>query len=129
MADDNVLYWCEETVKGVIEKLQSDIKVVLEWFGNNQMMANLGRFQYMSHGKRKSLKIETKRLNLESAKSVEFLGLTIDHNIAFDTHVSSICRTASTGNKNLSRIMNVMEENRWNYSVTILFCRNSITVL
>ena len=114
MADDNVLYWCEETVKGVIEKQQSDIKVVLEWFGNNQMMANLGRFQYMSHGKRKSLKIEIKRLKLESAKSVKFLGLIIDHNIAFDMHVSSICRTASTGNKNLSRIMNVLEENRWN---------------
>ena len=85
---------------------------MLEWFGNNQMMANLGRFQYMSHGKRKFLKIEIKKLNLESANSVKFLGLIIDHNIAFDTHVSSICRTASTGNKNLSRIINVLEENR-----------------
>ena len=66
----------------------------------------------MSHGKRKSLKVEIKRLSLESANSVKFLGLTIDHNIAFDTHVSSISRTASTGNKNLSRIMNVLEENR-----------------
>ena len=84
---------------------------MLKWFDNNQMMANLGRFHYMSHDKRKSLKIEIKRLKLESAKSVEFLGLTIDHNIAFDTHVSSICRTASTGNKNLSRIISVLEEN------------------
>ena len=100
MADGNLLYWCEETVEDVIENLQLDLKVVLEWFGNNQMMTNPGRFLYMLLGKRKSLKIEIKRLNLEWAQSVKLLGLTTDHNITFDTRVSNTCKTASTGYKN-----------------------------
>ena len=36
-----------ETTENVIENLQSNLKVVLEWFGSNKMMAHLGKFQYM----------------------------------------------------------------------------------
>ena len=44
---------------------------MLEWFGNNQMMANPDKF-----AEPKPLKIEIEGFKLESAKSVDFLGLT-----------------------------------------------------
>ena len=50
-------------------------------------MANPGKFQYMLPGKHKPLKIEIEGFQLESAKSVNLLGITIDHNLAFDTHI------------------------------------------
>ena len=45
--------------------------------------------------KHKPLKIEIEGFQLEPAKSVKLLGITIDRNLTFDTHVSNICKTAS----------------------------------
>ena len=53
---------------------------MLKWFRNNQMMTNLGNIKYMLLGNRKPLKIEIEAFQLESAKSVNLLGITIDHN-------------------------------------------------
>ena len=55
-------------------------------------------------GKQKPLEIEIKGFKLESAKSAQLLGITIDYNLAFDTHVSNICKTARAKIKSLSRI-------------------------
>ena len=47
LADDSTLYCCGETTENIIENLQSDLKVVLEWFGYRQTMAYLGKFQFL----------------------------------------------------------------------------------
>ena len=51
------------------------------------MVTNPGKFQYRMLGKHKSLKIEIEGFQVQSAKSVNLLGITIDHNLTFDTHV------------------------------------------
>ena len=58
-AADNTLYYCGETTKNVMKYLQLDLKIVLKWFWNNQIMANPRKFQYMLLGKNKPLKIES----------------------------------------------------------------------
>ena len=75
---------------------------MLKLFRNNQMMENPGKFQYMLLRKQKPPKIEIEEFQLESAKSVNLLGITIDYNLTFDTHVSNICKTASAKVKSLS---------------------------
>ena len=75
---------------------------MLKWFRNNQMMENPRKFQYMLLRKQKSSKIEIEEFQLESAKSVNLLGITIDYNLTFETHVSNICKTASAKVKSLS---------------------------
>ena len=106
----NYGYYCGEITKNVIKNLQSDLKIVLKWFRNNQMMTNPGKFQYMLLGKHKPLIIEMEGFQLESAKSVNLLVITIDHNLTFDTYISNLCKTASANVKSLSRIRNVLEE-------------------
>ena len=103
------VYYCGETTENVIKNLQPDLKIVLKWFRNSQMMANPGTFQCMLLGKHKPLKIEIGGSQLESTKSVNLL-ITIDHNLTFDSHVSNICRMASVKVKSLSRIRNVLDE-------------------
>ena len=61
-------------------------------------------------GKDKPLKIEIETFQLESAKSVNLLGITIDHNLTFDTHISNIWKTANTNVKSLSRIRNALDK-------------------
>ena len=64
-ADDNTLYYCGGTTENVIQNLQLHLKIVLTWFRNNEMMANLGKFQYMLFGKHKTLKIKIEEFQLE----------------------------------------------------------------
>ena len=49
------------------------------------MMGNPGKFQYMLFGKHSTLKVEIEGFHLELAKSVNALGIAIDHNLKFDT--------------------------------------------
>ena len=108
---------------------------MLKWFRNNQIMANPRKYQYMLLGKHKALKIEIEGFRLESAKSVNLLGIIIDNNLTFDTHVSNICKTASAKVKSLSRTRNILNEkqakllynsfilSQFNYcSITWMFC-------
>ena len=74
------------------------------------MMTNPEKFQSMWLGKHKPLKTEIEGFQIESAKSVNLLGITIDHNLTFDTHVSNICNTFSTKVKSLSRIRSALDE-------------------
>ena len=60
--------------------------------------------------KHKPLKIEIEEFQLESAKSVNLLGVTIDHNLTCHTHISNICKTASAKVKSLSRVRNALDE-------------------
>ena len=59
----------DKLLKTLTGNLRSGLKVVLKWFGNNQMMANPGKSPYMFLGKHKPLKIEIERFELESAMS------------------------------------------------------------
>ena len=108
-ADDSTLRYWGETTESVIKNLESDLKIVLKWFGKNQIMANPRKFQCMLLGKHKSLKIEIEGFQLESAKSNNLLGITIDYNLTFDTHASNICKTASRIRR-LSRIRNALDK-------------------
>ena len=40
-------YSCAKSVKDVLENLQSDLKIALKRFKDNQMIANLGKFQFI----------------------------------------------------------------------------------
>ena len=79
-ADDNTIYSCTKSVNDVIKFLQSDMKITLKWFKDNQMMDNPGKFQFMILGKNtinKLFIIDNK--TIESLKSVKLLWLTIDN--------------------------------------------------
>ena len=74
-ADDNTIYSCAKSVNDVIENLQSDLKIALKWFKDNQMIANPGKFQFMALNKdtiNKSIVMDNK--TIESPKSAKLLG-------------------------------------------------------
>ena len=137
-ADDNTLYKCGQYAEDVIAALQLDLKIVLNWFEANQMMANPGKFQFMLLGNKQSMNLEISEVKLKPAKSVKLLGLDIDHKLKFDSHISTICKIASAKIKSLSRIRNALDENQarllynsfilsqFNYcSIIWMFCSKS----
>ena len=106
-ADGNTIYSCAKSINDVTENLQSDMKIVLEWFKDNQMMANPGKFKFMILSKNtinKSIVIDKK--TIESSKSIKRLGLTIDNKLNFGIHINNICKVANAKIKGLGRIRN-----------------------
>ena len=104
-ADDNTIYSCAKSVNDVIENLQSDLKIALKWFKDNQMLANPGKFQFMILSKNKtdqSIVIDNK--TIESSKSAKLLELTIDKKLNFGIHINNICKVAIAKIKSLGRI-------------------------
>ena len=74
------------------------------------MVANPAKFQYMFLCKHKTLKTKTEKFDFESTTWIKLLGLTIEHNLKFDTNTSWICKTAGAKIKILSRAKNALDE-------------------
>ena len=106
-ADGNTIYSCAKSVNDVTENLQSDLKIVLKWFKDNQMMNNSGKFQFMILSKNTINKlIVIGNKTIVSSKSVKLLGLTIDKKLNFGIHINNICKVPSVKIKSLGRIRN-----------------------
>ena len=99
------MYFCAKLVIDVIQNLQSDLKIALNWFKDNQMMANPGKFQFTILSKNtinQSTVINNK--TIESSKSAKLLGLTIDNKLNFGIHTNNICNMVSAKIKGVGRI-------------------------
>ena len=97
--DDNTLSMFEETIQNLIALLETESNTDIEWFQNNKMMVNPGKFQVIIIDKKKkchtneTLKIGDKIIKASS--SVKLLGVQIDDQLNFNLHISNICRSAA----------------------------------
>ena len=95
-ADDSTIHSWAKSVNDVIENLQSDVKIALKWFKDNQMMPKTGKFQFMIRRKNTiNISIIINNKTIESSKSVKLLGLTIYNKLNFGIHINNICKVAS----------------------------------
>ena len=98
-ADDNTLSMFEETIQNLIALLETESNTDIEWFQNNKMMVNPGKFQAIIIDKKKkchtneTLKIGDKIIKASS--SVKLFGVQIDDQLNFNLHISNICRSAA----------------------------------
>ena len=98
-ADGNTLSKIEETIQNLIALLETESNTAIEWFQNNKMMVNPGKFQAIIIDKKKkchtneTLKIGDKIIKASS--SVKLLGVQIDDQLNFNLHISNICRSAA----------------------------------
>ena len=102
---------------------------MLKWFGDNEMIANPRKFKYMLVGKSKPLKIEILGFQLESAKSVNLLGITFDHNSTLIRIYQMFARWLVQKLKAYIELEMPWIKNKQNYCITLLSCHSLITVL
>ena len=97
-ADDNTLSFGSPDFDLLISTLESDSNHLIEWFKINKMQANPDKFQVLAVGKKtyeKRPTINIQNFELTCEDSVKLLGIDIDYQLNFDTHISTICRKAS----------------------------------
>ena len=92
-ADDNTPYATNNTLEEVINNLENDLSLILQWFTENGMVANPEKFQLMFLGLKNDqqmcLRIDDQIIN--QCQQVKLLGITIDSKLNFDKHIQELC--------------------------------------
>ena len=83
---------------------------LIEWFScNHQMKANPDKFQALAIGKKsmdENIVLDLAGNKIKCEKEVKLLGVTIDFELKFNSHISNICKKASRQLKRLSKYLN-----------------------
>ena len=83
----------------LINKLESDSNIAIEWFKMNKMIVNPDKFQAIVLNKKRSdltnTNLQVDIQVIKSVSSVELLGIQIDDKLNFNPHISKICKSAA----------------------------------
>ena len=95
-ADDTTIYTCDIRLENVISRLESDSKVIIEWFRNNYMKLNEDKCHFMIFGERtnQEVSINIGSCAVNNSKEEKLLGILIDANLSFEKHIGNICQKA-----------------------------------
>ena len=93
-------------LSGLVKSLEKESAILIDWFANNKMKANPDKFQAIAIGnksKNGDIKFNLDENEILCENEVKLLGVTIDYQLKFNTHISAICkerkRKLQDGNK------------------------------
>ena len=109
-ADDTSLSAYDRCIINVINKLESELKIALNWFNNNSLVPNPDKFQIMFLGTKHkvNLCLEINGIRNLTTTSVKLLGITIDWKLNFNDHVKELCKKANSKSKAIARLRNYL---------------------
>ena len=110
-ADDNSLYTAGNTIRDVINQLDSDTEAIQTWFKINCLCANPKKFQAMFLGCSADCiprKVTLGRIEISPTSSVKLLGIHIDNKLSFKLQIETMCSKASQKINALLRIRSNM---------------------
>ena len=98
-ADDNTLSIWGEVVSKLIDTLESESEIAINWFTKNEMIINPDKFQAIILDKNNSnltnILLTIDNETIKSVPSVELLGIHLDDNLNFNMHLTDIFRSAA----------------------------------
>ena len=112
-ADDTTLYACDEDVNPLINRLEHDSYLAIEWFENNSMKLNQDKCLLLVSGfKYENVWAKIGKTKIWESKKQKLLGVEIDRTLSFDEHIASLCRKAGKKLSVLARLSNFMCTNK-----------------
>ena len=104
--DGTTLYKCGSDLDTVLENLEMDANIAINWLNNNEMVVNPKKFQLMFVAKNKSRKSFVGKT--KSSGTVGLLGIALDKNVNFKSHIENICCKANNNIKALFQILSFL---------------------
>ena len=89
--DDATLYACGKELDTISFKLEIETSTAIEWLKDNEMIANLSKFQLMFLSKTLKTTCLLIKKPSESSDTVELLGIALGKNIDLTRHMQNIC--------------------------------------
>ena len=95
-ADDTAIFAADCQLDRVLERLETDALVLSKWFPENFMKLNEGKCHLLTFGtSQDDIKITVGEAIVKESSEEKLLGMTIDKNLNFKSHVSNLCKKAS----------------------------------
>ena len=95
-ADDTTPYICGKNLSEVLEELEKHSEKALQWFEYNFMKMNPDKCHLLISGYKHEVCFASLDSNIIwEDNTVKLLGITIDRDLKFDTHITNICDKAS----------------------------------
>ena len=103
-ADDITPYCTGLKISEVLIKLENAAEQLLQWFKDNRIKANPGKYRFLINNQKESFEIKIGNETVSNSKYEKLLGVKIDHELSFNEHVLSLYKKASQKLIALSRI-------------------------
>ena len=94
-ADGNTPYALENDIDAVLNTLERDSVILLQWFAQNAMKANPDKSHLLLSNSNLNLSADIGGNQISNESNVKLLGITFDNSLSFDDHVSSLCKKAT----------------------------------
>ena len=108
-ADDTTFYACDLSLESVLQRLEHDSLIAIEWFDNNYMKLNSDKCHLLISGfKHQWHWSQLGESKIWESTQEKLLGVTIDRNLNFEFHISKICQKANRKLSALGRVSNLM---------------------
>ena len=106
-ADDTAFHVCDSSLEDLVNRLQHDASLAIEWFDCNHMKLNHDKCHLIISG-RKSDAIWAKigQTKIVESKRMRLLGAITDHQLNFDVYLILLCKKAGKKLSALARLGN-----------------------
>ena len=108
MADDTTPYACEIDLPTLLQNLESDTKSAIMWFDANNMMLNQPKCHFLMSGSPEHLWVNVGEQVIMESYQEKLLGITIDKELKFNSHLLDICKKASAKVTALARLVKLV---------------------
>ena len=108
-ADDTTIYKSHRNLKYLTWCIEDDMKRITTWFRINKLTLNLEKtvcILFQKQGQEKEISIQVGEMTIRNTKETKFLGLWIDENLRWNTHIQKLILK-------LSRNMNLIKYNQY----------------
>jgi hypothetical protein len=96
-ADDAVIYYSHFNVNEIYNDMQHDLNLIYSWLYNNLLSINISKTKYMIFHSDKKTIVDNHSLHIhnqeiERVNSIKYLGLHIQSNLKWNTHIETISK-------------------------------------
>ena len=113
-ADDNYISVNHKELKLVRDALEEESKIMVEWFNSHSLQANPCKFQgilFKGAKKLNYLRVYVEGTEIEFQSEIDVLGVCIDDDMNFNSHVNNVCKKAGKQVSALQRLTGVLDQN------------------
>ena len=109
-ADDSTFYICDKDLKSLIQRLEHDSLIAIEWFDCNYMKLNSKKCHLLLAGhKYEHMWANVGESVIWESKKEKLLGLIIDNKLKFNDHVALLCKKAGRKITALGRLTRYLQ--------------------
>ena len=107
-ADDTTLYACDIDLGNVLNQLEDNAHTAIIWFENNYMKLNESKCHFLFSGSPEHLWIKVGNEQIWESQSEKLLGMLVDKNLNFESHLKTLCKKVNQKISALARIAGIL---------------------